>query len=58
MYRAYYRFFETDGEYFYYSLASSPPQGRWKIYGIGLSDEILRKVYAENARRVLGLETT
>ncbi len=28
---------------------------RWKIYGIALPDEILAKVYRENAARVLGL---
>lgn len=55
MFQAYFRFFETEDEYFDYSPAKTPPQGRWKISGIGLPDEILRKVYAGNARRVLGL---
>ena len=55
MFQAYFRFFETEDEYFDYSPAKTPPQGRWKISGIGLPDEILRKVYAENARRILGL---
>jgi hypothetical protein len=32
-----------------------PPQGRWRIYGIDLSDQILRKVYLENAARALQL---
>jgi hypothetical protein len=32
-----------------------PPQGRWRIYGIGLPDGILRKVYRENAMRILKL---
>jgi hypothetical protein len=32
-----------------------PPQGRWKIYGLGLPDPILKKVYLDNAVRVLGL---
>jgi predicted TIM-barrel fold metal-dependent hydrolase len=35
-----------------------PPQGRWRIYGLGLSDTILRKVYHQNAERVLGLQLT
>ncbi len=55
MFQAYFRFLETEDEYFDYSPAKTPPQGRWKISGIGLPDEILRKVYAENARRILGL---
>ena len=32
-----------------------PPQGRWRIYGLGLRDQILKKVYAENAERLLSL---
>jgi len=32
-----------------------PPQGRWRIYGIGLPDQILRKVYYDNSARLLGL---
>ena len=32
-----------------------PTQGRWAIYGIGLPDEVLRKVYYENASRVLNI---
>ena len=38
-----------------YAPAPVPPQGRWRIYGIGLPDQILRKVYAENAARLIGL---
>ena len=31
--------------------------GRWKIYGLNLPDPVLRKIYSENARRILpGLE--
>ena len=56
MYQCYFRFFETEDEYFDYSPAPTPPQGRWKIYGIGLPDEILKKVYHNNAARLLGLE--
>ena len=55
MFRCYFRFLETLDEYFDYSPAPTPPQGRWKIYGIGLPDEILKKVYHDNAARVLGL---
>ena len=55
LYEIYYRFLETDDEYFDYAPAPVPPQGRWRIYGIALPDGILRKVYHENAERLLGL---
>jgi predicted TIM-barrel fold metal-dependent hydrolase len=53
LYEIYFRFLETDDEYFDYAPAKVPPQGRWKIYGINLPDPILSKVYYENAARVL-----
>ena len=56
LYEIYYRFLETEDEYFDYAPAPVPPQGRWRIYGIGLPDAILRKVYHENAERLLGLK--
>lgn len=55
LYRIYFRFLETEDEYFDYAPAAVPPQGRWRIYGLGLPDAILRKVYHDNAARVLGL---
>jgi predicted TIM-barrel fold metal-dependent hydrolase len=55
LYEIYYRFLETEDEYFDYAPAPIPPQGRWRIYGIGLPEQILRKVYYENAARLLGL---
>jgi predicted TIM-barrel fold metal-dependent hydrolase len=55
LYEIYYRFLETEDEYFDYSPAAVPPQGRWRIYGIGLPETVLRKVYAENAARLLAL---
>ncbi|MEM7626715.1 MAG: amidohydrolase family protein [Planctomycetota bacterium] len=54
-YRIYYRFLETKDEYFKYYHHPFPPAGEWKIYGIGLPDEVLRMVYYDNAARVLGL---
>ena len=54
LYRIYYRFLETEDEYFDYAPAPVPPQGRWRIYGLGLRESILRKVYSRNAERVLG----
>ena len=55
LYEIYYRFLETEDEYFNYSGARVPPQGRWRIYGLGLPDQVLRKVYSANAARLLGL---
>lgn len=55
MYRLHYRFLESDDEYFDYDLVQPPPQGRWQIYGVHLPEEVLRKIYHENARRVLKL---
>ncbi len=55
LYQIYYRFLETEDEYFDYAPANIPPQGRWRIYGLGLPEGILRKVYHDNAARILGL---
>lgn len=54
LYQIYFRFLETEDEYFDYAPAPVPPQGRWRIYGLGLPDEILKKVYNANATRLLG----
>ncbi|OLB25665.1 MAG: amidohydrolase [Acidobacteria bacterium] len=56
LYEIYYRFLETEDEYFDYAPAPVPPQGRWRIYGLGLPDEILKKVYYENAARLLQIK--
>ena len=50
MYRNWFRFFETADEHFDYWAA--PAQGRWKIYGLDLPEEVLDKVYRRNAERV------
>jgi predicted TIM-barrel fold metal-dependent hydrolase len=55
LYEIYYRFLETEDEYFDYAPAAVPPQGRWRIYGLGLPETILKKVYHDNAARLLGL---
>lgn len=54
-YRISYRFLETADEHFNYSIRPIPPQGRWRIYGLDLPDEVLRKVYHDNAARLLHL---
>jgi predicted TIM-barrel fold metal-dependent hydrolase len=53
LYRVHYRWLETYDESFDYSTDALPGQGRWQIHGIGLPDDVLRKVYRDNARRVL-----
>ncbi len=55
-YMQYFRFLETEDEYFSHIVADSVPQGRWQIYGIYLPDEVLRKVYYENASKIFGLD--
>jgi predicted TIM-barrel fold metal-dependent hydrolase len=52
-YRLYYRFLETDDEYFNYSPGDVPLQGRWYVHGIHLPEEVLEKIYFKNARRML-----
>lgn len=54
IYRYHFRFLETRDEYFI------PPdydgtfgRHRWKVYGLGLPDEVLRRVYHENAIRLI-----
>jgi predicted TIM-barrel fold metal-dependent hydrolase len=49
IYRTNFRFLETDDEYFNYGRN----QGRWRIYGVFLPDETLRKIYYENACRLI-----
>lgn len=49
----YWRFLETYDEHFPYSEKPFPPQGFWNIHGIGLPDDVLRKIYFENAKRAI-----
>lgn len=51
--KCYWRFLETNDEYFPYSEKVPPPQGDWNIYGIQLEDAILRKIYYENASKLI-----
>lgn len=53
VYRRYYRFLETRDESFDYDTDALPGQGRWQIHGIGLAEEVLRRVYRDNARRLI-----
>jgi len=54
-YKIYYRFLQTQDEYFDYYNNLFPPTGEWKIYGLFLPDEVLEKIYFKNAQRLLGL---
>ena len=54
-YRVYYRFLETDDEYFD-CAASHHRQGFWMIYGIFLPKDVLEKMYVKNAEKLLGLK--
>lgn len=54
-YRTYYRFLETEDEYFDYSPGHMHNQGRWKIYGLHLPDHVLEKIYNLNARKIFGM---
>ncbi|HKT80707.1 MAG TPA: amidohydrolase family protein [Vicinamibacterales bacterium] len=49
-YPYYWRVFETKDEYFDYYRDY---HAFWKMYGIDLPDDVLRKVYVQNAQRVL-----
>lgn len=48
-----FRFLETFDENFPYEDNPFPPQGLWNIYGIGLPDDVLKKVYFENAEQLI-----
>jgi len=50
LYQSYFRWLETDDEYFDYY--DGPAQGRWKIYGLALPDTVLEKIYHLNAERL------
>jgi predicted TIM-barrel fold metal-dependent hydrolase len=55
LYAIHYRFLETFDESFDYGNEPVPSQGRWQIHGIGLPDDVLRRVYRDNAQRILRL---
>lgn len=53
-YRIYYRFLETDDEYFD-PVESHHRQGFWMIYGLFLPKPVLEKIYYTNAAKLLKL---
>ncbi|MEX0646492.1 MAG: amidohydrolase family protein [Balneolaceae bacterium] len=50
-FRVYFRFLETDDEYIN-ADPSHHRQGRWRIYGVYLPDEVLEKIYNKNALKI------
>jgi len=49
-YETYFRVLETEDEYFPYHKRY---HAFWRMYGIGLPDEVLKKIYYKNALRIL-----
>lgn len=49
-YTTYFRVLETEDEYFPYHKKY---HAFWRMYGMGLSDEILKKIYYKNALRII-----
>ena len=55
-YYTYFRVLETEDEYFDYYRKR---HAHWKMYGLGLPDSVLKKVYYKNALKVIpGLDET
>jgi predicted TIM-barrel fold metal-dependent hydrolase len=52
MYRLTFRVLETTDDHFYRTDLLGY---RWPLYGLGLSDPVLRKIYQDNAQRILDL---
>ncbi len=55
IYQIFYRFLETDDENFPYTVDDIPDQGRWRVHGLALPDDVLEKIYNGNARKILHL---
>jgi predicted TIM-barrel fold metal-dependent hydrolase len=53
LYRCYFRFLETRDEYFEHPNPFGEwRKSRWRIYGVNLPDEVLKKIYYKNALAV------
>jgi predicted TIM-barrel fold metal-dependent hydrolase len=52
----YWRFFETEDESFDYSPPGKAAKGIWQIHGIHLPSEVLKKLYYQNAERLLEIK--
>jgi hypothetical protein len=49
-YATFFRVLETEDEYFQYHKKY---HAFWPMYGIGLSDDVLKKVYYKNALKII-----
>ena len=49
-YKTYFRVLESEDEYFPYHKKY---HAYWRMYGLGLSDEVLKKVYYKNALKII-----
>jgi predicted TIM-barrel fold metal-dependent hydrolase len=56
-YRIIYRFLETDDEYFNYTAAPIPMQGRWHVHGLHLPEDVLERVSYQNSEKLFGQAT-
>ena len=56
-YADHFRFLETFDEYFRPVRTWGWSQGRWNIYGIGLPDDVLKKLYSENVTKLLKIKS-
>jgi predicted TIM-barrel fold metal-dependent hydrolase len=52
-YAIYFRFLETADEHFPHTTEDVPLMGRWAISGVDLPDDVLPRVYLDNALRVV-----
>jgi len=54
VYRCYFQFLETKDEYFDYpDYIGRWGKSRWKIYGLHLPDDVLKKIYSENTKHLI-----
>jgi predicted TIM-barrel fold metal-dependent hydrolase len=58
MYRSYFEFLETRNEYMDYPMSDITKQGSWRVYGIDLPDDVLKKIYVTNAERLIPTEAS
>jgi len=56
IYAEYFRVMETADQYFEYPKYRRYNAGRWYIYGLDLPDDVLKKMYHDNAARALGIQ--
>lgn len=54
-YEPFFRFMETEDEYFDYNQNHDLSNGQWKIYGAGLKPDDMKRIYYENASSVFHL---